>query len=111
MIKNYEEKFNYHFYRQKGYCVCCEGYLLSCFKIDLCHKLSRTKKNIKNYPLFIDSLLNTFIAHNECNVARLQPLDKHGKRTKQINYHQAEMAERFLERHPKISDFVNGVNL
>lgn len=111
-MKNYEEKYNYLYFHQAGLCSGCGKKIPHTFfeKSDLAHNLSRTEHNRKNFPKFIDSMLNMTIQHNKCNVSRLLPKHAKGKQqSRQINYFQAEQYEKFLQRHPKLEKFVNGV--
>ena len=102
MIKNYDWKYSYLACRQNFICSGC-GEFFDASKTDIAHNFPRTKKNMKNYPLMIDSLLNITLQHNRCNVGRKPAWGK-----KPMNYHKAEMINWFLQRHPKICDFVNG---
>ncbi|MHB8096067.1 MAG: hypothetical protein ACYDEI_00215 [Erysipelotrichaceae bacterium] len=94
MIKNYDTLFSYLFKRQGYKCADCGKY--KDIKLDLCHNLSRTQKNIDACPDFIDSMLNLFVMHNNENVNRVKPKDHRGRIRKQITREQAERYQAFL---------------
>ena len=109
MIKDYENKMTLLYINQKGKCSGCGKQFGNIYiidnnvyceyghtKLDFAHELPRTKKNIKKYPLFIDSIENASIQHNHCNVKRKPPYWKTGeyKKEKPINYYQAEQIEK-----------------
>jgi len=54
----------------------------------------------KKFPLFIDSILNLKLICLDCNVYKHRSFGK-------ISDYRAERYEKFLERHPRIADWVN----
>lgn len=108
MIDRYNKKFEYLMDKQLNKCSACNKTFINSEKIDIAHNFSRTEKNIKNYPLFIDSLLNITLQHNYCNVNRRLPIyTKRFKNKRQINYYQADKYQMFLGKHKILSDIVN----
>lgn len=128
-VKHYEKKMEYHLVRQDYRCAGCRSpfgnvrkihdpdgtrfyqvvrgrYGTDMVKLDLCHNYPRTKNAIELYPNFVDSLSNTRVMHNHCNVARRQ-FYINGKHRRFYTYYQADSWERFLLRHPKMNRFVN----
>lgn len=100
MIKNYWEKMRYLVQRQNSLCGICSEPMFTSEKIDLCHRVHRTKWRMKKYPLFIDSLLNLRAGHNRCNTTQLGALN--------MPDIYAEKCEAFLKRNKKTAEFVNG---
>jgi len=120
MIEDYENKMRVFLIRQNYKCSGCGEYIGNYCrsidehgniifyvikngvyeKLDFAHNLPRTKKNIKNLPLFIDSIENGSIQHNHCNVERKPPYWKTGeyKKEKPINYYQAEQIEKRMQK-------------
>ena len=103
-MKNYEAKWEYltnkHSYRcpiqkeKQG-----KDLFIEMFVQDLHHLCHNTKWRREKYPLFLDSILNLRpVSHNY----HLR-FGSWGK----ITDYQAEKYEKFLERHPKIAEWVN----
>ena len=98
-MDNFEAKWEYLVVHYGSYCPIAEENNRIAIVTDLHHLCHKTKWRIKKYPLFIHSMLN------------LRPVSNHwhlkypswGK----ITDFQAEKYERFLEKHKKISDFLN----
>jgi len=103
MIPYYEKKWQYLNWHQKGRCPIAwekDG------EIVMLHELHHagihdTKLNRKRWPLLIDSLLNLKLVNH--NYHMMWP--SWGR----ISDLEADRKERFLERHPKICEFVNTV--
>ncbi len=141
-IENYQEKKDWLWKFQGGteqipaICTGCGKLMLGNYKIDLAHNLAKTKWNFKNYPLFINSLLNLSLQDNGCNVERRQPrydnntkyyllccnyLDKIGedvydesisviyrkKYNLGFNYANVFIFETYLKEHPGFAKFIN----
>jgi hypothetical protein len=100
MIEHYDNKFNYLYMHQKGLCIGCMERLMNGDKIDFQHRARKTKWRLRKFPLFINSLLNGGLIHNLCNTTKHMSAG-------QISDYNAERYEKFLMRHPKISNFVN----
>lgn len=97
-MKNYHNKVFYLYKRQRGICVICGSKMGLTEVLDLHHKCRKHRWRIRKYPLFIDSIINLELAHNGCHIT------KDGNHISDL---QAGKYERFLERHPRICDFVN----
>jgi hypothetical protein len=103
-MKNYQDKFEYLANRCNWTCMIGWNKKKDIIPIDSLHHLCHnTKVNRKRYPLFIDSLLNLMPVSSHYHLKN----PSYGK----IMDRQAEKYERFLERHPKICEFVNGDSL
>lgn len=107
-MKNYQIKYLYLIDRQRkkyGMVFCPIFYKLKGrYKTpDALHhfKIHNTDINKKRYPLLIDSLLNLVPVFNSYHIQN----NSWGK----ISEYQADKIERFLERHPKASQFVNNL--
>ena len=100
MIPEYQWKFNYLYGRQQGRCPIAESKGV-CYAVptSLHHRLHNTKTNRKLYPLFIDSIWNLMAVNHHWHLS----YGSYGK----IGILEAERRERFLERHPMISDWMN----
>jgi len=104
MIPNYTQKWEYLIKKNGPYCPVQrdkgdESSPLLC--TDLHHRCHNTKWRLKKFPLFMNSLLNLLPVSNFFHL-------KYPSNNKITDF-QAEKYERFLERHPKISEFVNGI--
>jgi hypothetical protein len=104
VVDNYTEKSSYLYNKQSGLCIGCNKPLLNGEKIDFQHRAHNSDWRREKFPLFIDSLLNLALMHNSCNTTKHRSAGK-------ISDFNAEKYERFLERHPIISDFVNNVRI
>lgn len=122
VMENYENKFNYIYNRQRGYCLRCmdfgnvmknvyysktlihlniwSGYEFNRMT-EFQHRCHNTKWRRKAFPLFIDSMFNLVGYCNKCNTNDTSSL--------KITDEKAARYERFLERHPQIARFVNGI--
>jgi hypothetical protein len=119
MIKNYEDKFEYIYERQKGRCAISNQtkkykknmlsamfhykfYYIGISKItELHHRCHKEKWRVKKFPLFIDSMLNLVGVNHWEHIKNPSALS--------ITDVQAEKYEKFLEKdmHKKCRDFVN----
>lgn len=93
---------------QGGLCACGCGNMVSMHQhmsdsSDLHHMLNDTKGNRQAYPLFIHSILNLQLVRHSCHMGGGRGTLGH------IIPKLAARYERFLERHPRISAYVNGV--
>ncbi len=97
-MDNYQAKIVFLNIHQSGQCA-ISGIELFDSKPDLHHLTHNTKWRRKKFPLFLNSILNLRI------VDHIQHL-QNGSALK-ISDMQAEKYEKFLERHPRMSEFVN----
>ena len=97
-VDNYQQKFDYLCFRQDFLCAISNG-LLYPSNTDLHHLMHNNKWRRNKFPLFLNSVLNL----------RAVDHDEHLKHPSSLKIHdlQAEKYERFLERHPMISEWVN----
>ena len=99
-MKNYEEKFNFLIRKYGIRCpIAAEKGGQVDIVTDLHHLCHNTKWRRKKFPLFIDSILNLRPVSNKHHLAN----GSWGK----ISDTKAEKYERFLNKHPGISNFVN----
>ncbi len=111
-MKNYENKVRFLYFHQDGKCDISGHHLpgldailttydiYSYGGIDLHHSsVHNGKWQRRKYPLFIDSVWNLRLVWHDQHMAR----GSHGKRT---DYY-CEKVESFLERHIRISEWVN----
>lgn len=94
--------------KQSGNCGCgCQQWMIETSiggRADCHHKLHDTAKNRAHFPLFIHSLFNLQVVRHDCHMGM-----GNGKgRLQHYTPYFAEQYERFLERHPMISAWVNG---
>ncbi len=88
-IEHYHKKMEWHIKFQDYKCTGCEtmiaGYweddkyyyydiIMGKNKVDFAHNLARKDNFIKNYPLFIDSIINSSAQCHKCNYERRQPV-------------------------------------
>jgi hypothetical protein len=106
-MNNYHLIFSYHYYRQKLKCLACGKFFnMLDDPPTIQHKYPKPrqgrehKRVMKLLPLFIDSLLNTCLIHQSCNTTKYRSYGR-------ITEYNAVKYQKFLERHPKISNFVN----
>jgi len=98
-MKNYDSKFKYLWEHQKTLCAMTGKWLSHSSKVDMQHCCHQTKWRRKKFPLFIDSILNLRLVDHSYHLT-------HGSELKIYDL-QAEKYEKFLERHPMISQWVN----
>jgi hypothetical protein len=101
-ILNRERKANYLKMRQRGLCGCGCGRILY-GPVDIHHMLPDTTGNRRKFPLFLNSVLNLQAVRHDCHMSAMDGQLGH------ITDWQADKYERFLERHPVISDAVNTI--
>lgn len=99
-MENYEKKLRYLVYHQNFKCLVCGKTISNGEKIDLHHLLPNAYRNQRQYPRFINSLMNLVALHHNCHIARGNTLKN--------SYRYADTANIFLRNHPEISKFVNG---
>ncbi|MGV8130925.1 MAG: hypothetical protein ACP5N7_02370 [Candidatus Pacearchaeota archaeon] len=98
-IPNRGKKLYYLLRRQKGLCACgCGRELVG--MVDLHHMLSDSKGNRKQFPLFIHSILNLQAFTHSCHI--------NGYNLKHKTPYQAELYQKYLAKHKKVCDWVNG---
>jgi len=100
VIANYNKKFDYLLYRQRGLCPIAkqkDGFAQP--PSDLHHRCHRTKWATKRFPLFIDSVWNLMAVNHFWHM--MWP--SYGK----ISWLDAEKREAFLRRHPMMARAVN----
>lgn len=104
MIPYYSEKVRYLREHQGGCCPIAMDKKGERQPVtEMHHKLvHKTKRNIKHFPLLIDSLLNLILANHDMHMS----WPSWGK----ISDYQAYQIEHFLERHPRMASFVNTVS-
>jgi len=98
-MDNYLSKMSYLIKHQKNYCAISGKTIYDTSVIDLHHRSHNEKWRRKRFPLFLNSILNLQAVDH---VEHLQ----NGSANK-IHDLKAEQYEKFLERHPSISEFVN----
>ena len=96
-MNNYDEKYNYLYRHQKGFCPICHNILTGI--IEMHHKCHPSKWRRKKLPLFLNSLLNLVLLHKKCHTMR--------RSYAKISDYRADKYELFLQKHKKISNFVN----
>lgn len=99
MIKHYETKLQYLNKHQAHICAISGKLMTFSDKRDLHHMHSRTKWAVKAYPLFIDSILNLRTVDHNAHMR--------GPGKCRMSSYNAERWEMFLQRHPKIAEWVN----
>jgi hypothetical protein len=101
MIPNYQAKWEYLTNKYGVLCPIQQHYNKGDIAMvtDLHHRCHNHKWRRKAYPLFIHSILNLIPVNNAWHL-------KHGSFWK-IDDGKALRYERFLQRHPKLSEFVN----
>lgn len=106
-IPSREFKVNYLYWHNNATCGCGKPLTKTEYKcydlvnnLDLHHRLKDSKGNRKNFPLFIDSILNLQLIRHGCHID--------GKHLEHFTEYQAEKYERCLKKHPMICKFVNG---
>lgn len=99
----YQAKFEYLAKKQGWLCVIWKDKYSDKYPperlTDLHHLTHNTKQNRARFPKLIDSLLNLVAVSNRWHLAN----PSWGRRSDL----EAERVEKFLERHPKISKWVN----
>jgi len=99
-MKHYQEKMNYLIRRNGGNCAICGLILFGVReKVDLHHRAHNTAWRRRNYPLFIDSVLNLAACHHDCHMER----GGHDP----ITDYRAERYENYLRRNARIAKWVN----
>lgn len=101
MILNYNIKKEYLLKRQYFLCPIDGISLSGNNNSDLHHKCHNTKWRRKKFPLFLNSLLNLVAVDHLSHMQNPSAFKIHDI--------QAEKYEKFLERHPKISEWVNNL--
>lgn len=99
---NYDKKLYYLYRHQRCRCPICGLGMSFNENLDLHHKCRNHKWRKKKFPLFLNSILNLDLVHHSCH------LQKDGDH---IGDMEAERIEIFLNRHSKISSFINNPNL
>ena len=97
-MENYDEKVDYLEDYQKGKCAIA-GKQLTFASADLHHLCHNTKWRRNKFPLFLNSILNLRLVDHITHLNNGSAL--------KISDLQAEKYEKFLERHPMISQWVN----
>ena len=100
-MPHYDDKFEYLANKQKWICpisqYCHKPIMID--KVLHHYRVHNDKYNRKKYPLLLNSMLNLMPVNNDYHLAH----PSFGG----ITDYQADKIERFLEKHPRISSWVN----
>jgi hypothetical protein len=106
-MDNYGEKFMHIYKRQDGICPACNDALIrKNDPITMQHRFPKPRKGrehkriMKLLYLFIDCTLNLYLVHLSCNTTKHRSYGR-------ITEYNAIRYQKFLEKHKKISEFVN----
>jgi hypothetical protein len=69
--------------------------------LHLHHLMSKSKWAKRKYPLLIHSLLNLVLLHDKCHLNKVGGL--------RMSPYNADKREQFLQKHPRITRFLNEV--